>query len=132
MSKCIRTTKNDVHWGQTAVTTVITIGDCKPARTMREGCGSTESGVCSFVLYLPSKRKCPPPPGIHLSHTLSTTLPSYAHIPLRLKAAPRGEYLTAYRSLALDPVLLSLSLSLTGRLSAITVYIYITARRRQA
>ena len=25
-------------------------GGCKPARAVREGCGSTEPGVCSFVL----------------------------------------------------------------------------------
>ena len=37
----------------------------KPTRIVREGCGSSEPGVCSFVFgYPPSKRQCPPSPGL--------------------------------------------------------------------
>ena len=37
-------------------------GDCKPTRLTREGCGSTESVVCSFVLGTYSQRGSAPPP----------------------------------------------------------------------
>ena len=38
-------------------------GGCKPARTMREGCGCTEPGVCIFVLgTYPQRGSVPPPP----------------------------------------------------------------------
>ena len=38
-------------------------GVCKPARAVREGCGSPEPGVCSFVLgTYPQRGSVPPPP----------------------------------------------------------------------
>ena len=38
-------------------------GGCKPTRILREGCGSTEPGVCSFVLgTYPQRGSAPPPP----------------------------------------------------------------------
>ena len=35
---------------------------CKPARTVREGCGGTELGVCSFVMVPTLKKAAPPHP----------------------------------------------------------------------
>ena len=37
-------------------------GDCKQTRMVREGCDSTESGVCSFVLGTYSQRGSAPLP----------------------------------------------------------------------
>ena len=38
-------------------------GGCKPTRIVREGCGSIEPGVCSFVLgTYPQRGSAPSPP----------------------------------------------------------------------
>ena len=43
-------------------------GSCKLARTVREGCGSTELGVCNFVLGTYPQRGSAPLPQVFCTH----------------------------------------------------------------
>ena len=88
-SNCIRTTENDVHWGQVAVTTVITI--CFPLMPQKQGAvnqqGQWERAVIaqnrgSVVLFwVPTLKETVPPPPPGVGTHCQTTAPTFQACP---------------------------------------------------
>ena len=68
-------------------------GDCKPVRTVREGCGSTEPEVCSFVLgTYPQRGSAPPPPP-------PPPAPGWSNIPLVVVLKPQSDLWSVHDTL---------------------------------